>query len=113
MVSSLRQLSVPFSAYVALFAAFLIFLHHVRENSCRFFGLLFFLSLFSSCFSFFLYGLACFVVFRARYASISLALSRLIAVVLVFSVSQSYHRMCISLGSRISTDTGCTDDVVG
>ena len=45
----------PFSTYVVLLAAFLVFLDHILQNSCRLFGL------FSSFFYF--SGLACFVVF--------------------------------------------------
>ena len=47
---------------------------------------------------------------RTRCASISLALPWLFAVVLVF-LSVCDHIMCISLGWRLSTDTGCTDVV--
>ena len=45
-----------FSTYVVLLAAFLIFLHHILQNSCQLF------CLFNSDFSYFS-GLACFVVF--------------------------------------------------
>ena len=56
-----------FSTYVVVLAAFLIFLHHIIQNSCRL--LLFFNSYFSH-FS----GLACLLCSRTRYAGISLAL---------------------------------------
>ena len=67
----------PFSTYVVLLAAFLIFLDHILQNSCRLFGL------FSSFFYF--SGLACFVVFSYQVRFVAfLALPWLIAVDLVF-----------------------------
>ena len=68
---------------ICCFAAFLIFLHHILQNSCRLF-----VCLFSSYFSYFS-GLACLLCSRTRYASISLVLPWLIAVVFGF--------LCLSL----------------
>ena len=71
VVSPVQQLSLfLFSTYLyVLLAAFLIFLHHILENSCRLFFCLFsyyfFLFFWSGLFS-------CVLGSRTRYASISL-----------------------------------------
>ena len=88
-----------FSTYAVLLAAFLIFLHHILQNSCRFFVV--FLVLIFLIFLVWLVLLCS----RTRYASISLALPGLNAVVLfLLCLTVCDHRICISLGWRISTD---------
>ena len=81
-----------------------LILHHILQNSCR---------LFLSLVPIFLIFLVWLVLLcsRTRYASISLALPWLIAIVLVFLCLTAVcdHRICTSLGWRISTDTRCTD----
>ena len=83
-----------FNTYVVLLAAFLVSLHHIIQNSCRLF--------------FFVFLVIIFLVFlvwlvllcsRTRYASISLALPGLNAVVLfLLCLTVCDHRICISLG---------------
>ena len=94
-----------------------IFLHHILQNTCRlsWFVLLlfsFFSSSFSLCFSFFLWsGLFCCVLVPGTLALHLLYLGELRLFGLLCFTLVYDHIICISLGWRISTDSGCTDVV--
>ena len=109
VVSSLQQLAVP-RQHVCCSSCGLCgrLVSHILHNSCRIF--LYFISYFS-------YLVVSFVLLcsRARYASVYLEGFTLISRRRfrgVLCLTVCHRRVCISLGWKNSTDTGCID-VVG
>ena len=114
VVLSVQQVSVPLQhVRFSCSLSFPIFLQRILKNTCRLFCLVFVsFHIFSSSFC---YGLACFVVFSFVPSTLAFHLVYLDELILFGSLCFTVrdHIICISLGRRISTYSGCTDDVVG